>query len=88
MCDKEFRVESSEAFLKGLNEEEADFLMNRSSMKVCLNCGEFVSASNLTSEGMCNLCSKSGDHLKIRGGSNRARSNLKNDVQFLKEFNR
>lgn len=88
MCDESFTVHSSEEFLNDLSGEERDFLYNRSGMKACSNCGEFVSKlgwNNLTKT--CNLCSKSEDHKNIRGSGSQATSNINADIDFFKEFN-
>ena len=59
MLDEEFRVESACEFLNDLSPDEKEFLYYGSNMKVCSNCGEFVSTLyNRT----CNLCGKSDTH--------------------------
>jgi hypothetical protein len=66
MLDEDFRVESATDFLSSKNDEEMDYLLKRSNMKPCNNCGEWVSKGNLN-RGACNLCSKSEHHTEHRG---------------------
>ncbi|MHA1610667.1 MAG: hypothetical protein ACTSYU_01325 [Promethearchaeota archaeon] len=83
--DPDFHVESADKFLRGLCDEERDFLFNRSGLKRCSGCGEFV--SKLEKGGKCHLCSKSGDHSRIRGSSYAARENLESELLCSNQFN-
>ena len=85
-CDENFYVESSAEFLNGLDGEELDFLYHNSGMKICPNCGEFVSKGNFTNN-VCNLCNKSEDHLYYRGSNQQVSSNYKANIDYIKEFN-
>ncbi|MHA1673189.1 MAG: hypothetical protein ACTSYI_06135 [Promethearchaeota archaeon] len=82
--DPDFQVESADEFIRGLCPEERDFLFNRSGLKRCSGCGELV--SKLEKGGKCYLCSKSGNHSRIRGSSHTARGNLESELLCSDEF--
>ncbi|MHA1675246.1 MAG: hypothetical protein ACTSYI_16670 [Promethearchaeota archaeon] len=82
--DPDFHVECAGEFFRGLCPEERDFLVNRSNLKRCSCCGEFV--TKLEKGGMCYLCSKSGNHSRIRGSSYNARENLESELVCSDEF--
>ena len=84
MLSEEFRVESARDFIGDLSPDEKDFLYNRSNLKLCPNCREFVSTLY---NGKCNLCGKSKTHEKIRGSSNNAEANKKIFLNLVEEFN-
>jgi hypothetical protein len=80
--DEDFNVESSGEFLDSLDGDELEFLYSSSGLKVCPNCGEFVSHLY---DGICHLCSKSDYHREIRG--NNSGDNINRDIDFIKSFN-
>ncbi|MHA1647704.1 MAG: hypothetical protein ACTSXH_19335 [Promethearchaeota archaeon] len=43
MLDENFKVEYARDFIRDLSPDEEEFLYNRSNLKVCPNCGEYVS---------------------------------------------
>ena len=84
MLDENFKVESARDFIGDLSPDEKDFLYNRSNMKVCPNCGEYVSKLY---NGKCNICGKSKTHEKIRGTSNNAEDNKNSFLEMVEKFN-
>ena len=84
MLDESFKVESARDFINDLSPDEKEFLYHKSNMKVCPNCGEFI--SNI-SNGICNLCGKSDTHERIRGSSNTSEENKKFFLSIVNEFN-
>lgn len=87
-CDDSFRVESSAKFIDDLNPEEEEFLLTKSGMKPCKNCGEWDNKEYLKN-GTCNLCNRSEDHKRIRGGSSQANENghtIESMVKRLEEI--
>lgn len=67
--DDDFHVETNRELIE---EEGADEVFRF--LSPCRNCGELVSKGNLH-DGICNLCSCSETHARIRGGSSEASSN-------------
>ena len=84
MLDESFNVESARDFIDDLSPDEKEFLYYRSNMKVCPNCGEFISKIY---NGKCNLCGKSKSHSRIRGSSYNTEENKNSFLELVEEFN-
>ena len=84
MLDESFKVESARDFINDLSPDEKEFLYHRSNMKVCPNCGEYISQIY---NGKCNLCGRSKSHEKIRGSSYDAEENKNSFLTLVEEFN-
>ncbi len=84
MLDESFRVESARDFLSDLSPDEKEFLYHRSNLKVCSNCGEYVSKIN---NGKCNICGKSKTHERIRCSSNSAEDDKDSFLEMVEKFN-
>ncbi|MHA1672000.1 MAG: hypothetical protein ACTSYI_00100 [Promethearchaeota archaeon] len=82
--DPDFHVESADGFLRDLCPEDREFLANRYGLKPCSCCGEL--ASKLEKGAKCYICSKSGNHSRIRGSSYNARGNLESELICSDEF--